>query len=69
MASRVRDSHGRAGTTYGKFLSRRSLDTDGLSPEGTAVPATRDSITSGASSASIRPLRMVNPYVAGVPTT
>jgi hypothetical protein len=60
---------GHAGTTYGKFLSRRSLDTDGLSPEGTAVPATRDSITSGALSASVRPLRAAKPYVAGVPTT
>jgi hypothetical protein len=60
---------GHAGTTYGKFLSRRSSDTDGLSPEGTAVPATRDSITSGALSASVRPLRAAKPYVAGVPTT
>ena len=48
---------GHAGTTYGKFLFRRCLDTDGFSPEGTAVLTTRDSIASGALSASVRPLR------------
>jgi hypothetical protein len=38
------------------------LATDGFSPERTAVPATRDSITSGALSASVRPLRVAKPY-------
>ena len=60
---------GHAGTTYGNLLSLRCLATDDFNPEGTAVPATRDSITSGALSASVRPLRAAKPYVAGVPTT
>jgi hypothetical protein len=62
-------SLGHVGTTYGNLLSLRCLATDGFNPEGTAVPATRDSITSGALSASVPPLRVVKPYVAGVPTT
>src|SRR6266496_45215 len=60
---------GHAATMYGKFPLRRCSDTDGFKPEGTAVLTTRDSITSGALSASVRPLRTANPYVAGVPTT
>ena len=60
---------GHAGTTYGNLLSLRCLATDGFNPEGTALPATSDSITSGALSASVRPLRVAKPYVAGVPTT
>jgi hypothetical protein len=58
-----------AGTTYGNLSSRWFLATDGFSPYGTAVPATRDSITSGALSANVRPLRVAKPYIAGVPTT
>jgi len=58
-----------AGTTYGNLSVRRCCATDGFSPEGTAVPATRDIITSGALSASVRPLRVAKPNVAGVPTT
>jgi hypothetical protein len=50
-----------AGTTYGKSLVRWSLATDGLSPEGTAVLVTRDSMASGALSASVRPLRTAKP--------
>ncbi len=60
---------GHAGTTYGNLSSRRCLAMDGFSPEGTAMPETRDSIASGALSAIIRPLRAAKLYVAGVPTT
>jgi hypothetical protein len=60
---------GHAGTTYGKLLARRCSATDGFNPEGTAVATTRDSIASGALSASVRPLRPVKLYIAGVPTT
>ena len=60
---------GHAGTTYGKSLPRSCWDTDGFSPEGTAVFTTRDSIASGALSARVRPLRAAKLYVAGVPTT
>jgi len=62
-------ANGHAGTTYGNLLFRWFLATDGFSPESTAMPVTRDSITSGALSASVRPLRVAKPYVAGVPTT
>jgi len=62
-------ANGHAGTTYGNLSSRWCLAMDGFSPEGTAVPETRDSITSGALSAIGRPLRVAKPYVAGVPTT
>jgi hypothetical protein len=50
-----------AGTTYGNLSDRRWLAMDGFSPEGTAVPETRDSMTSGALSASVRPLRAAKP--------
>ena len=33
----------------------------GFSPEGTAVPVTRESMASGALSASVRPLKPANP--------
>jgi hypothetical protein len=52
---------GQAGTTYGKLVARASLETDGVSPEGTAVSRTRDSMASGALSAMVRPLRLANP--------
>ncbi len=50
-----------AGTTYGNLSDLRWLAMDGFSPEGTAVPETRDSMTSGALSASVRPLRVAKP--------
>ena len=50
-----------AGMTYGKWLSRRCSATEGSSPEGTAMLATSDSITSGALSASVRPLKVAKP--------
>jgi hypothetical protein len=62
-------SNGHAGTTYGNLLYRCCLAIDGFSPDGTAVPATRDNIASGALSAIGRPLRVAKPYIAGVPTT
>ena len=54
-------AQGHAGTTNGKSVARCSAATDGCSPEGTAMPATRDSIASGALSASVRPFRAANP--------
>jgi hypothetical protein len=57
-----------AATTYGKALLRRCSETDGVSPDAMAVLSTTENITSGALSASVRPLRTANPYVAGVPT-
>jgi len=45
---------------------RTAAATDGFSPAGIAVPATSDSIASGALSASVRPLRAAKPKVAGV---
>ena len=56
---RLRRDH--AGTTNGNLSTRSFSATDGLSPEGTAVPATSESITSGALSASVRPLRPAKP--------
>jgi hypothetical protein len=51
------DSRGQAGTTYGKLSARAYRDTDGCSPEGTAMLVTRDSMASGALSAMVRPLK------------
>ena len=58
-----------AGTTYGKSSLRCCWVTERLSPLGTAVPATRDSMASGALSAWVRPLSAAKPKMAGVPTT
>jgi hypothetical protein len=55
--------------TYGNALCLSCLATDGLSPEGTAVLATRENIASGELAANVRPLRLAKPQLAGVPTT
>jgi hypothetical protein len=65
----VQLSLGHAGTMYGNLLVLSFSGTEGRNPAGTAVATTRDNIVSGALSASVRPLRPVKPYIAGVPTT
>lgn len=56
-------------TTYGNADVRsRSLIEGPRAPE-VAVPRARENITSGAKSASVRPLMPANPNVAGVPTS
>ena len=68
-ASTVGTWRRQAGTTYGNVPLRRWADTSAFSPDGTAVFVTRESMASGALSASDRPLRPANPKLDGDPTT